>query len=659
MQFQQGARVYVRGATVTTAQQARGVIAGTGGNTWSGTITTTPPSAGNNGSGVVNPRPPMATMAESQQQPQSQQRSQRGQSPTRQEQGVVLSTSTPIKGCSATSEVDALSTTTRPETNGELLQIKLGVAEALDALPKLSEENMTLKASFDKLSACCGSSLQSLEASVEALDRSIASEMDARLELERGFGKDLRDFVKSEMEHAREMMVREMRERLDGQKVVREEVQLQQQALSSFTGRVDEAIIELRTELPRLCQENAALKAALQDISEKHAPQVARLEGLERELALERDERCATSKHLSMEFQEHLAHVTQCTGSQIGELRRQVEELGSRADSSCASLAREFREHMATEVDRVVSQLADVRKLHNELRLRSDVSQNLLSKDLRDYMAVEVERVTMLVTELRRLLDEQGARCDEAQKALSMDLREHLALESKELREMVMLDREQKEKEVVELRRLNAELGSRTEASHGAFSKDLREYVGLEAERMMAQIAEVKRPLDELGLRTDATEAAVKVVQEQAEQLSHGLTDSRSSISGLEHASREAHAQGTQQAHDLLTRLAEVDKAVRECIDMSVKDSSSELHRWIDAAIVGRVNSLDRGLRTEMSERSSAIQQVVAKVSHNAERWCQLQAKVDEFLVEIHKASKPCLQTGVGQTRTDQQGDSR
>jgi len=357
-----------------------------------------------------------------------------------------------------------------------------------------------------------------------------------------------------------------------------------------------------------------------------------------------------------MEFQEQLAHETQCIASQTAELRRQVEELGSRADSSCALLAREFREHMAIEVDRVVSQLADVRKLHNELRLRSDVSLNLLSKDLRDYMAMEVERVTTHITELRRLLDEQGARGDEAQKALSMDLREHLALESKELREIMMLDREQKEKEVAELRRLNTELGSRTEASLGTFSKDLREYVGLETERMMAQLAEVKRPLDELGLRTDTTEAAVRMVQEQAEQLSHGLTDARSSISGLEHASREAHVQGTQQAHDLLTRLTEVDKAVRTCIDISVKDSSSELHRWIDAAVVSRVNSLDRGLRTEMSERSSAIQQVVAKVSHNAERWCQLQAKVDEFLVEIHRANRPCLQTGPGQTRTDQQG---
>jgi hypothetical protein len=554
--------------------------------------------------------------------------------------------------------LDALSATTRPETNGDLLQLKLGVAEALDAIPKLSEENMTLKASFDKLSSCCGSSLQSLEASVEALDRSIVSEVEARLELERGFGKDLRDFVKSEMEHAREMMVREMRERLDGQKVVREEVQLQQQALSSFTGRVDEAIIELRTELPRLCQENAALKASLEEMSEKHASQAVRLEELEKVVASEHDERCITSKNLSMEFQEHLAHETQCTGSQIAELRRQVEELGSRADSSCASLAREFREHMATEVDRVVSQLADVRKLHNELRLRSDVSQNLLSKDLRDYMAVEVERVTTQVTELRRQLDEQGTRGDEAQKALSMDLREHLALESKELREIMMLDREQKEKEVAELRRLNMELGSRMEASHGAFSKDLREYVGLEAERMMAQMAEVKRPVDELGFRTDATMAAVKVVQEQAEQLSNGLTDARSTISGLEHASREAQAQGTQQAHDLLTRLAEVDKAARACIDRSVKESNSEMHRWIDTAIVNRVNSLDRGLRTEMSERSSAIQQVNIKVATNAERWCQLQAKVDEFLVEIFKVNKPVL-TGAGQTRTDQQGDSR
>lgn len=549
----------------------------------------------------------------------------------------------PIRGSTIT-EPEVLGHTTRSDALEEgLLQVKMSVGEVLDEFPRLRNENAALKASIERISACCTSNMSSLEVSVVALERSLEVEMEARSELERGLGKDLRDFVKSEMEHARDMVMREMRERMDGQKVLREEVQLQQQALASFTGRVDEAIIELRTELPRLGQESAAMKAEMEKLAAKHVACTERTERLEKRLIDESEDRCSSLKNLSKEWREHLAHEIHSANTQLAELRKQTDELSSRTEHSNLALAKDFREHIASENDRVMTQIAELKKLHNELRLRNDVAQNLLSKDLRDHMAVELERVTMQITELRRLLDEQGSRADESQKTLSKDLREHWALESKDLREHLLLDREQKEKEVAELRRLNNDLCSRMDTSHSTLSKDLREYVALEAERMVAQVLELKRPLDELGVRTDATEAAVKAVHEHVEQLSHDIAGTCNSVNSLEDMFLKAQDQSCQQTRELIKKLNETDVDLRLCVASTVKEATTELRSWVDTTVINRVSSLDRGLRTEMGERSSAIQQVVSKVSHNAERWCQLQAKVDEFLAEIHRASKPSM----------------
>lgn len=513
----------------------------------------------------------------------------------------------------------------------EVKELRQRMAEEL---PRLWQENATLKAGG--------------AAKVDALERSLAEEVEARSELERGLGKDLREFVKSEMEHAREMMMREMRERMDGQKVLREEVHLQQQALASFTGKMDEAIIELRTELPRLGQESAAMKAELEKITEQHTCLASRMEALERGLAEESQERCAGLRSLGKEFHEHLAHQMQSSNTQLTELRKQLDELILRTEASNTALGKEFRDHVAVETERVTTQMAELKKLHNELRLRADVSQNLLSKDLRDHIALEVERLTAQLAELRRLTDEQGSRADEAHKALNKDLREHVALESKDLRDHLVLEREQKEKEVAELRRLNNELGSRIDAALGAQSKDLREYVALEAERVAAQFAELKRLLDELGARTGATQGAVQSVHEHADHLAHELAEARTGVGRLEEQIAAWQNQSAQQASELEKRLSETDTALRSCVDVAVGEANTGLRSWVETAVLNRVNSLDRGLRTEMAERSSAIQQVVGKVSHNAERWCQLQAKFDEILVEMSRASKSTTRPGAG-----------
>jgi len=521
----------------------------------------------------------------------------------------------------------------------EVYLLKQRLSEALEELPRLRQENVALK---ERMEVTAANGL----AKVEVLERSLAEEVEARSELERVFGKDLREYVKSEMEHAREMMMREMRERMDGQKVLREEVQLQQQSLASFTGRVDEAIIELRTELPRLGQEAAATKVGLEKLAEQQATAAERAEALEKSLAEEGQERCAGLKSLSKDFREHLAHEVQCTSAHQTELRKHMDELSSRMEASNAALGKGFREHVATEMERVTSQVAELKKLHNELRLRADVAHNLLSKDLRDHIALEVERLTGQVAELRRLADEHGSRSDEGIKALAKDLREHVALESKDLRDHLLLEREQKDKEVAELRRLSNELGSRMDTAHGELSKDLRDYVALEAERMVAQIAELRRPLDELNSRADSSQGDVQALHDQLDQLSHSFVEAKSGMARLGEQLAHAQSQNSQQANELERKINETDGSLRSCIETTVGETKAVLHSWVETTVINRVTSLDRGLRTEMDERSSAIQQVVTKVKHNAERWCQLQAKFDELLVEMHRSNRPACPPG-------------
>mmetsp|Transcript_87908 Transcript_87908/g.233362 ORF Transcript_87908/g.233362 Transcript_87908/m.233362 type:complete len:209 (-) Transcript_87908:115-741(-) len=184
------------------------------------------------------------------------------------------------------------------------------------------------------------------------------------------------------------------------------------------------------------------------------------------------------------------------------------------------------------------------------------------------------------------------------------------------------------------------------DTAHGELGKDLRDYVALEAERMAAEITGVKRLQDDLGVRADAAQNDGLAVQEQVDQLSHALSEARSNLIRLGERLEEAQGQNSQQANELEKKISETDGSLRSCIEACIRETKTSFHSWVETNVVNRVTSLDRGLRTEMDERSSAIQQVVSKVSHNAERWCQLQAKFDEILVEMHRANRPAVPPG-------------
>lgn len=291
-------------------------------------------------------------------------------------------------------------------------------------------------------------------ARVECLERGLQEETSARYESDKALGKDLCEQVALEIERMHEAVLREMRERMDGQRTLREELHVQQQALMRVSPRIDDAFIELQTELPRLSQELAEQKAELEKFAELLDATTARAEAIAKGLADECDVR--------------------------GESDR--------------VFCRELRQEAAAEAGRVENRLGAVQRLSEELRVHVDAT----SSDVRS----------------------------------ARELVEHLARDA----------------------------------------------------------AEVRDALEHLGGQLQL-----------------------------------------QRDHCLL-QSSDVDKKI------------GTMQGWVETAVVQRINALDFALRREMTERSMVIKQVLDAGSHNSERWCQMQAKFDELLIEVHRVS--CGGTG-------------
>uniref|UniRef100_A0A7S4R678 Uncharacterized protein n=1 Tax=Alexandrium monilatum TaxID=311494 RepID=A0A7S4R678_9DINO len=122
---------------------------------------------------------------------------------------------------------------------------------------------------------------------MEALERTLVQEASARAELRKAVEKEAREQATQEAERVHAVVLREMRERTEGQKALRDEVQFQQQALVRLASRVDEALMEFRTEFPGLSQEHAGQKLEMGRLSNEQASCSARLDALERGLSRE------------------------------------------------------------------------------------------------------------------------------------------------------------------------------------------------------------------------------------------------------------------------------------------------------------------------------------------------------------------------------------
>jgi len=138
-----------------------------------------------------------------------------------------------------------------------------------------------------------------------ALEKAMAQEAGARAELRKSLEKDAREQAAQEAERVHSALLREMRDRMEGQKALRDEVQFQQQALVRLTSRVDEAFVEFRTEFPALAQEHASHKLEMERISGEQATSSARMAALERGIQEEPSQSWAIEQAADEETEKH------------------------------------------------------------------------------------------------------------------------------------------------------------------------------------------------------------------------------------------------------------------------------------------------------------------------------------------------------------------
>jgi len=105
----------------------------------------------------------------------------------------------------------------------------------------------------------------------------------------------------------------------------------------------------------------------------------------------------------------------------------------------------------------------------------------------------------------------------------------------------------------------------------------------------------------------------------------------------LENEAQEAKEQLQTQVSGLERALVELDDGLRGWADKRVGECESVIQHWVEATLSGRINAMDKSLKKEMTERASTHDQVLDMITHNSERWCQLQAKFDELLVQVQK----------------------
>mmetsp|Transcript_85185 Transcript_85185/g.237807 ORF Transcript_85185/g.237807 Transcript_85185/m.237807 type:complete len:581 (+) Transcript_85185:34-1776(+) len=367
------------------------------------------------------------------------------------------------------------------------------VVKVRTEVPRLQQEDESQRAMLTDMSK----EHDALAARVEALERNLIEETESRSELEKALGKDLREYVNYELERMRDTVMREMRERMDGQKVLREEMQLQQGSLMRLASRVDESLVELRTELPRLGVDVATQKAVIDQVAEQFALLAGRVEAVETGLADETAARTLSEQAFGKETREQISREAECLVAQLTDLRDLLEEQRKRMD--------------ATQ--------ADLKAAHENV----------------DQLAQDAASQRDFVNSMSTQLQETQAATDE------------------------------------KLQRAKEQLTSRL------------------------VLAEQKGEHD-------------RSVGEQ--------------------------------------RLDALDSQLRAWTDAKFRESETGLHSWVESAVICRVNALDKTLRKEMADRATINQQVLDKITHNSERWCQLQSKFDELLVEIHMKAIPSTTAG-------------
>jgi len=442
----------------------------------------------------------------------------------------------------ATSEFRADMTSVRAEMRA-LSEASASCLVRTEVLEKsLKEESSNLAAAIKTSSQALKQDLS--DQIVEGLAGQRAHGQELAEEL-RNLGRDLREQFQQELERLRDSVMREMRERMDGQKVLREEVQLQHNSLLRLTSRVEESLVELRTELPRLSQDQISQQQEIQRIQE--AIGGAQGGGLQAKTdQLERSHREQRDHNLAVE----------------ADLRQELREMHLEATSHDQQIS-SLKERVATEY-KLLQEAVDEQR--NELKLGFDEQSQSLEKRSR---------------ELTQALDERSEQLRSESSQSSSHLNEEIRRAEQSVRELVQA----------------AETQS-TEALAGLQKK-------------LENVCD-----DQWRSELEARESLQLRVQSEAQEAKEQL---QSQVTGLERA------------------LVELDDGLRGWADKRVGESESMIHHWVEATLSGRINAMDKSLKKEMTERASTHDQVLDMITHNSERWCQLQAKFDELLVQVQK----------------------
>jgi len=442
----------------------------------------------------------------------------------------------------ATSEFRAEFTSLRAEVRA--------VSEAsASCLVRTEVLEKSLKEESSNLSAAIKSSSSALKQELsEQLNEGLDGAREQRQELAeelRNLGRDLREQFQQELERLRDSVMREMRERMDGQKVLREEVQLQQGSLLRLTSRVEESLVELRTELPRLSQDQISQQQEIQRIQEaigsaQGGGLQAKTEQLDRFVREQRDQHLAVEADLRQELKE----------MQQQEAARNEQQISS------------LKERLGGEQKVLQEALEDIK---NELRVGMEEQTRSLQKRR---------------TELVQALDEKAEMMRRESSDSASQLKEEIRGAEQAVRDLVQ------------------DAGNRHTEGLAGLQRKLE---GVCDEQWRSEL----EARESLQLRVQAE------AQEAKEQI-------QLQLSGLERA------------------LVELDDGLRRA-DKRVGECETAFQQYVEETVSGRISAVDKSLKKEMAERASTHDQVLDMITHNSERWCHLQAKFDELLVQVQK----------------------
>lgn len=460
------------------------------------------------------------------------------------------------------------------ESLASMETLAMRVNETMEQIPTLLDEanaefradTSSLRAEFRALSEAsvsCLVRMEVLERSLKTQTDSLSAELSEKIvdglagerenrqelaEEMRTLGRDLRDQFQQEMDRVRDSVMREMRERMDGQKVLREEVQLQQGSLLRMTSRLEESLVELRTELPRLSQEQTGQREEMQRIHEAIGTSgqgglQSRADKLERLLNEQREQRLAAE-----------ADVRQ-------ELRELLQNDAARHDQQLVN----FRDNLKEQQDKLEQALD---------RHRAEFQKGL------DVQATAAEKQN---SDLQQALEEKA-------KALRSEISDQALSASGELQKSV------------------------------------------DSLKQLAENAESKQADVAAGLRTRFETACDE--QRRNESDARGALHQK-----LQSESQELKDQLQQRFNGLEREIVELDDGLRSWSEKRISETEESVQGWVEANVSARIVGMDKSLKKEMGERASTNEHVMDMITHNSERWCQLQAKFDEVLVQMAKGS--------------------